>query len=63
MAIQQGVTDEWIKSSYSIGNGECVEVRSPAPASLGVRDSKVHDGPSLSFPTDAWNAFVASIKP
>ncbi|BBC34063.1 hypothetical protein SGFS_053570 [Streptomyces graminofaciens] len=62
MAIQQGTTDRWVKSSYSIGNGECVEVKSPVPATLGVRDSKVPEGPALAFPADAWNVFVASIK-
>ncbi|MEV2247092.1 DUF397 domain-containing protein, partial [Streptomyces sp. NPDC049970] len=29
MAILQGATDNWTKSSYSGGNGACVEVKSP----------------------------------
>ncbi|WP_128375121.1 DUF397 domain-containing protein [Streptomyces cavernae] len=62
MAIQQGATDTWTKSSYSTGNGACVEVRSPLVRSLAVRDSKVQDGPVLAFPADSWNAFVAEVS-
>ncbi|MFD5448754.1 DUF397 domain-containing protein [Streptomyces sp. NPDC003470] len=62
MAILQGATDSWTKSSYSGGNGACVEVKSPVVAALAVRDSKVPAGPVLAFPADAWNAFVASVK-
>ncbi|MEU8591742.1 DUF397 domain-containing protein [Streptomyces sp. NPDC048664] len=62
MAVLQGSTDTWVKSSYSAGNGACVEVKSPTTAALAVRDSKVSDGPVLAFPADAWNSFVASVK-
>ncbi|OIJ69923.1 DUF397 domain-containing protein [Streptomyces mangrovisoli] len=61
MSVRQGATDTWTKSSYSAGNGACVEVKSPT-ANLAVRDSKVHEGPVLSFPAEAWTAFVASVK-
>ncbi|KUJ37493.1 hypothetical protein MBT84_24390 [Streptomyces sp. MBT84] len=62
MAVLQGATATWTKSSYSAGNGACVEVKSPTAAALAVRDSKVPDGPVLAFPADAWNAFVEGIK-
>lgn len=62
MAILQGAQESWTKSSYSGGNGACVEVRSPVVAALSVRDSKVQEGPVLAFPADAWNAFVDSVK-
>ncbi|MFJ5777663.1 DUF397 domain-containing protein [Streptomyces sp. NPDC093094] len=62
MAIKQGATDMWVKSSYSQGNGACVEVKSPVPSALAVRDSKVTDGPTLDFPAAAWQAFVTSVK-
>lgn len=62
MAVLQGTTDTWTKSSYSTGNGACVEVKSPTAAALAVRDSKVSEGPVLVFPAAAWNAFVASVK-
>ncbi|GJF23358.1 DUF397 domain-containing protein [Streptomyces flaveolus] len=62
MAILQGATESWTKSSYSGGNGACVEVKSPVVTALAVRDSKVPEGPVLAFPADAWNAFVTSVK-
>ena len=43
MAIQQGNTVHWIKSSYS-ANGACVEVTSPTVRTVAVRDSKVPEG-------------------
>jgi hypothetical protein len=52
---------EWHKSSYSGGNGQCVEVATPAVARVAVRDSKDPNGPSLTFSTDAWTAFVAGV--
>lgn len=61
MAIQQGATETWTKSTYSTGNGACVEVKSPVPAAMAVRDSKVPQGPALAFPANAWNAFVAEV--
>ncbi|MEU7567926.1 DUF397 domain-containing protein [Streptomyces fradiae] len=61
MAITQGATDNWTKSSYSGGNGACVEVKSPVAASIAVRDSKVPAGPSITFVPDAWNAFVREV--
>ncbi|MFF9406555.1 DUF397 domain-containing protein [Streptomyces anandii] len=62
MAIRQGATETWTKSSYSTGNGACVEIKSPMVAAMAVRDSKIPEGPVLGFPTDAWNTFVASVK-
>ncbi|MFH8615022.1 DUF397 domain-containing protein [Streptomyces sp. NPDC017979] len=58
MAIIQGATDTWTKSSYSGGNGACVEVKSPVTAEISVRDSKVPAGARIAFASDAWNAFV-----
>ncbi|MFJ6562921.1 DUF397 domain-containing protein [Streptomyces sp. NPDC091412] len=62
MAIRQGATETWTKSSYSTGNGACVEVKSPVASAMAVRDSKVPTGPVLGFRADAWNTFVTSIK-
>ncbi|MFF5859548.1 DUF397 domain-containing protein [Streptomyces sp. NPDC012751] len=62
MALIQGASETWMKSSYSAGNGACVEVKSPTAAALAVRDSKTPEGPVLAFPADAWNAFVASVR-
>lgn len=61
MAILQGATDMWTKSSYSGGNGACVEVKSPLTQAIAVRDSKAPEGPSLTFVSGAWNAFVRDV--
>lgn len=61
MAIQQGATDMWTKSSYSTGNGACVEVKSPVMRTVAVRDSKDPEGPSLDFRPEAWTAFVTEV--
>ncbi|MET9619960.1 MULTISPECIES: DUF397 domain-containing protein [unclassified Streptomyces] len=62
MAITQGATDTWTKSSYSGGNGACVEVKSPVVAAIAVRDSKAPEGPSLAFGPDSWNLFVGEVS-
>lgn len=62
MAIRQGATFKWTKSSYSAGNGACVEVKSPLTTALAVRDSKVPEGPTLAFPANTWNTFVAGVN-
>ncbi|GHB11949.1 MULTISPECIES: DUF397 domain-containing protein [Streptomyces] len=61
MAILQGATENWTKSSYSGGNGACVEVKSPVTQAIAVRDSKAPEGPSLTFVPGAWNAFVLDV--
>ncbi|MFJ3903221.1 DUF397 domain-containing protein [Streptomyces sp. NPDC090025] len=61
MAIIQGGTDNWTKSSYSGGNGACVEVKSPVMTAIAVRDSKAPEGPSLSFGPGSWNLFVGEV--
>ncbi|GGP00164.1 DUF397 domain-containing protein [Wenjunlia tyrosinilytica] len=52
---------EWRKSSYSGGNGQCVEFAAPDSSVVAVRDSKDPSGPSLSFSSEAWTSFVAGI--
>ncbi|MFE6907553.1 DUF397 domain-containing protein [Streptomyces erythrochromogenes] len=52
----------WHKSSYSGGDGgNCVEVADGHRDLIPVRDSKVPDGPHLTFRGPAWTAFVASL--
>lgn len=52
---------EWRKSSYSGGNGECVEFAVPGAAAVAVRDSKDPDGALLHFSDAAWTAFVSDV--
>jgi hypothetical protein len=50
----------WHTSSYSTGNGDCVQV-APAPDRVLVRDSKDPDGPALVVPTPTWRAFLSTV--
>jgi hypothetical protein len=52
---------QWRKSSYSSGNGACIEV-ADLPEAVAVRDSKDPDGPKLTFSRQAWAAFVERAK-
>jgi hypothetical protein len=48
----------WRTSTYSGGNGSCVEVASNLPGIVAVRDSKDRQGPALVFTTEEWRAFL-----
>jgi hypothetical protein len=55
----------WFKSSYSGGGGQCVEVATnlvPSRGVVAVRDSKDPAGPALSFPAEAFGAFLAGVR-
>jgi Domain of unknown function (DUF397) len=68
----------WKRSSYSMGNGDCVEVDAAwrkssyseangcvevaRPGPVLVRDSKDPDGPVLSFTPGEWAAFTAGVR-
>jgi Domain of unknown function (DUF397) len=49
----------WRTSSYSQpSDSYCVEAGAFAPETVSVRDSKDRQGPTLTFSTDAWTAFL-----
>ncbi|WP_327402369.1 DUF397 domain-containing protein [Streptomyces sp. NBC_01288] len=50
---------EWVRSSYSGDNGNCVEVAVIPGGSRALRDSKDSSGPVLTFSTEEFTAFVA----
>lgn len=52
---------EFVKSSHSSGNGECVEVARNIPGTVAVRDSKDADGPILRLAGEAWGEFAAYV--
>lgn len=51
----------WRKSSFSTGNGECVEI-AKTPTGVAVRDSKDPSGPVLRFTPGEWRAFIAGAR-
>jgi Domain of unknown function (DUF397) len=52
----------WIKSSLSYGNGNCVEVAGLSDDVIRVRDSKNVKGPVLGFTPAEWDAFVGGVR-
>lgn len=50
---------EWVKSSYSGNNGNCVEVAVLPGGSRALRDSKDASGPALTFSDAEFAAFIA----
>jgi hypothetical protein len=50
---------QWVKSSHSFANGNCVEIATLPDGMIGIRDSKNPDGPVLRFTPDEWNVFLA----
>ncbi|MEU0380478.1 DUF397 domain-containing protein [Streptomyces cyaneofuscatus] len=53
---------EFVKSSYSSGNGECVEVARNIPHTVALRDSKRPGGPVVTVAPAAWGAFTADLS-
>jgi hypothetical protein len=56
------VVQNWIKSSYSMTNGNCIEVAGLSRELIGVRDSKNPAGPVLGFRPAEWDAFVGHVR-
>jgi Domain of unknown function (DUF397) len=52
---------DWRKSSFSIGNGACVEAGS-GDGGVGVRDSKLAKSPVLKFGTGEWKRWTGQLK-
>ncbi|MDH6144892.1 hypothetical protein P3T35_006941 [Kitasatospora sp. GP30] len=55
-------TPTWFKSSHSQNGGSCVEVSPSLPRAVPVRGSTNPAGPALTFPRDAFAAFITSVK-
>ncbi|WP_030894228.1 DUF397 domain-containing protein [Streptomyces sp. NRRL F-5053] len=52
---------EWRKSSYTAGNGNCVEVTDiPTVDGTAIRDSKNPHLPAARVTRDAWQLFVTA---
>ncbi|WP_431782844.1 DUF397 domain-containing protein [Streptomyces chumphonensis] len=57
------IAHDWHKSSHSdAGGGDCVEVAACSCATVHVRDSKQTGRGTLSFPSDAWSAFLVDVR-
>ena len=52
----------WVKSSLSFANGNCVEVASLPGGEIGVRNSRESEGEVLRFTSDEWHAFLGGVR-
>jgi hypothetical protein len=52
----------WVKSSLSFANGNCVEVASLPGGEIGVRNSRESEGTVLRFTSDEWHAFLGGVR-
>ncbi|MDV9172329.1 DUF397 domain-containing protein [Streptomyces sp. W16] len=50
---------DFVKSSYSSGSGECLEVARNIPGTIAIRDSKTPGGPILRLAPTTWTRFTA----
>ena len=48
----------WRKSTYSAGNGECVEVAASSGRWISIRDSKDPGGPVINCSADTFRSFL-----
>jgi hypothetical protein len=53
---------EWVKSSLSFANGNCVEAADLGNGVVGVRNSRDRDGAVLRFTPDEWHAFLGGVN-
>lgn len=53
---------EWVKSSLSYANGNCVEVASLSGGDVGVRNSRDAAGSILRFTPNEWQAFIGGVQ-
>jgi hypothetical protein len=52
----------WVKSSLSLANGNCVEVADLPGGTVGVRNSRDPAGPVLRFTPQEWTAFIGGAR-
>jgi hypothetical protein len=57
-----GSGSNWVKSSLSFSNGNCVEVAGLPGGGIGVRNSRDSEGPVLRFTPDEWHAFLGGVR-
>jgi hypothetical protein len=53
---------EWRKSSLSLSNSHCVQVRGLQDGGVAVRNSRDPDGPVLVYTPAEWAAFLDGAK-
>lgn len=58
---ESDTSQNWIKSSYSMTNGNCIETRRLGRL-IEVRDSQNPAGAILGFGSAEWGAFIGHVR-
>jgi hypothetical protein len=53
---------QWMKSSFSYHNGNCVEVAGLGGGAISVRNSRDPRGAVLTFTPAEWDAFIGGVR-
>ncbi len=53
---------DWVKSPYSTGNNDCVEIVDLQGGAVALQDSKNPDKEALRFTASEWDAFTRAIR-
>jgi len=61
MSRENTNSSDWVKSSLSYANGNCVEVQH-VPGEVRVRNSRDGGAPVLRFTPDEWQAFLGGVR-
>ncbi len=62
LEASSGADPDWVKSSLSFSDSNCVEVADLPGGVVGVRDSNNPSGPVLRFTPGEWNAFLGGAR-
>ncbi|RFU87495.1 DUF397 domain-containing protein [Streptomyces triticagri] len=52
----------FVKSTYSTGSGECIEVALNIPRTVAIRDSKHPTAGTIRLTPDAWQALLPHLQ-
>jgi hypothetical protein len=60
--VQEQDEPTWVRSPFSGGGTNCVEVARLADGQVGLRNSRDLSAPAHTFTQGEWEAFVTGIK-
>ncbi|MFI6582446.1 DUF397 domain-containing protein [Embleya sp. NPDC050493] len=58
----RNTSSRWVKSSYSMQNGDCTEIRPHPDGTVDVRDSKDPAVGRLTIARTPWTTFVGTLR-
>jgi hypothetical protein len=62
MGVPEMQESTFRKSSFSVGQGACVEVGSQFPGGVVIRDSQDANGARIPVAPNGWRQFISQVK-